>query len=62
MQKVFARFPPLQHDYNVIHEILTHTPEFTFDEFIKHANRDPGKSIETSLPWLASVVERYEKQ
>ena len=62
MQKVFARFPPLQHDFNIIHEILTRTPEFTFDEFIKHANRDPGKSLETSLPWLASVFERYKNQ
>jgi hypothetical protein len=62
MQKVFARFPPLQNDFNMIHEILTRTPEFTFDEFITHAKRDPGNPMETSLPWLASVVERYEKQ
>jgi hypothetical protein len=62
MQKVFSRFPPLRNDFNQIHEILTHTPEFTFDKFIKHANRDPGKSIETSLPWLASVFERYKNQ
>ena len=62
MQKVFTKFPLLRNDFNQIHEILTHTPDFTFDEFIKHANRDPGNPMETSLPWLASVIERYKNQ
>jgi hypothetical protein len=62
MQKVFAKNPTIRNDFNQIHEILTHTPEYKFDNFIKHANRDPGNPIETSLPWLASVFERYKNQ
>ena len=61
MKKVFTKYPYIRHDFDVIHEILTHTPEFAFDDFIRHANRDPGKPLETSLPWLASVVERYQE-
>jgi len=62
MQKVFAKDPSIRNDFNMIHEILTHTPEFVFDDFMRHANRDPGKPLETSLPWLASVFERYNNQ
>lgn len=62
LQKAFAKYGDMEHSFNMIHEIISQTPDYPFDDLITYVNKDPGKPLKDSLPWLNSVIERYQEQ
>jgi len=62
LQKAMARFPTLKHNYDVVDGWIDTKTDFSFDRFIDDVRNDNQyEKFKTSLPWLASVIERYKK-
>lgn len=61
LQKAMRRFPRLGPDYSVIDGWIDTVSDFEFDKFVqefKYSHSD-YEEFKSSLPWLASVIERY---
>ncbi len=64
LQKAMKKFSRLPLDYSVVDGWIDTETDFTFGRFVEemkynHTDYDQFKS---SLPWLASVIERYKAQ